>query len=126
MKIISALVLVLALAACSSTKSPQAVAPAPASGASGSSVTLTEADRTAVENAVRARAGQPSATFRTMIAQRDAGGAVMVCGYVNPGSGDTPFVGTLVEGGFIVSDLGGPAERTMAVQNTCHGRGIYL
>ena len=61
-----------------------------------------------------------------MIAQRDAGGAVMVCGYVNPGTGDTPFVGTLVEGGFIVTDLGGPTERTIAVQQACHGRGIYI
>ena len=57
---------------------------------------------------------------------RDAGGAVTVCGYVNPGAGDTPFVGTLVEGGFIVTDLGGPAERTIAVQQACHGRGIYI
>ena len=49
-----------------------------------------------------------------------------VCGYVNPGAGDTPFIGTLVEGGFIVTDLGGPAERTIAVQQACHGRGIYI
>ena len=87
---------------------------------------MTDLDRAAVESAVRARAGQPSATFRTMIAQRDAGGAVTVCGYVNPGAGDTPFIGTLVEGGFIVTDLGGPAERTIAVQQACHGRGIYI
>ena len=125
MKKIPALLLLLAVAACTST--PQTPKPAAsASGAVGSTVPLTDADRSLVETAVRARAGQPSATFRTMIAQRDAGGAVTVCGYVNPGAGDTPFVGTLVEGGFIVTDLGGPTERTIAVQQACHGRGIYI
>jgi hypothetical protein len=89
-------------------------------------VALTDADRAVVESAVRARAGQPTATFRTMIAQKDAGGAVMVCGYVNPGAGDTPFVGTLSEGAFVVTDLGGPTERTIAVQKACHGAGIYI
>ena len=125
MKKMPALLLLLAAAAC--TSSPQASKPS-ATGASGagSSVTLTDTDRGTIEAAVRARAGQPSATFRTMIAQRDAGGAVTVCGYVNPGAGDTPFIGTLVEGGFIVTDLGGPAERTIAVQQACHGRGIYI
>jgi hypothetical protein len=121
------LLLLLAAAACTST--PQAPKPAasPATaGASGTAVTLTDADRGTIEAAVRARAGQPSASFRTMIAQRDAGGAVTVCGYVNPGAGDTPFVGTLVEGGFIVTDLGGPAERTIAVQQACHRLGIYI
>ena len=126
MRKISWLLLLLAAASCTSgpqTPKPQATA---TSGASGATVALTDADRAAVESAVRARAGQPSATFRTMIAQRDAGGAVMVCGYVNPGAGDTPFVGTLSEGAFIVSDLGGPTERTIAVQQACHGRGIYI
>jgi hypothetical protein len=124
MRKIPALLLLLAVAACTST--PQSPKPAaPATGA-GNTVPLTDADRSLVETAVRARAGQPSATFRTMIAQRDAGGAVTVCGYVNPGAGDTPFVGTLVEGGFIVNDLGGTTERTIAVQQACHGRGIYI
>ena len=50
----------------------------------------------------------------------------MVCGYVNPGAGDTPFVGQLTEGAFIVADLGGPTERTIAVQKACHGAGIYI
>lgn len=120
---IPALLLLLAAAACTST--PQASKPSTASG-TGSAVTLTDTDRGAIEAAVRARAGQPSATFRTMIAQRDAGGAVTVCGYFNPGVGDTPFVGTLVQGGFVVTDLGGPTERTIAVQQACHGRGIYI
>lgn len=122
---IPALLLLLAAAACSST--PQASKPASVMpGVSASSVTLTDAERGTIEAAVRARAGQPSATFRTMIAQRDAGGAVMVCGYFNPGAGDTPFVGLLSEGAFIVSDIGGPTERTAAVQKACHGAGIYI
>jgi hypothetical protein len=126
MKKISWLLLLLAVASCTST--PQAPKPAQAAsgGGAGSSVALTDADRAVIESAVRARAGQPSATFRTMIAQKDVGGAVMVCGYVNPGTGDTPFVGTLSEDAFIVSDLGGPTERTIAVQQACHGRGIYI
>lgn len=125
MKKIPALLLLLAVAACTSTPQTPKPAAAPATGA-GNTVPLTDADRSLVETAVRARAGQPAATFRTMIAQRDAGGAVTVCGYVNPGAGDTPFVGTLVEGGFIVNDLGGTTERTIAVQQACHGRGIYI
>jgi hypothetical protein len=120
--------LLLLLAAASCTSTPQTPKPqaSAASGVSGNEVPLTDADRGVIEAAVRARAGQPSATFRTMIAQRDAGGAVTVCGYVNPGAGDTPFVGTLIEGGFIVTDLGGTPERTIAVQKDCHGRGIYI
>jgi len=123
MRKISALLLLLAAAACTST--PQASKPA-APGAVGSDVTLSEADRGTVEAAVRARAGQPTATFRTIIAQRDRGGAVMVCGYFNPGSGDTPFVGTLSDGAFVVSDIGGAPERTIAVQKACHGAGVYI
>ena len=126
MRKISWLLLLLLAASCTSTpQTPKPATPATPRGA-GTEVPMTDTDRAAVESAVRARAGQPSATFRTMIAQRDAGGAVTVCGYVNPGAGDTPFVGTLVEGGFIVTDLGGTAERTIAVQQACHGRGIYI
>ena len=126
MKRISALLLLFALAACSSTtQEPLTAATSPASGAPGASVTLTAADRAAVESAVRTRLGQPGATFRTMIAQRDVN-AVVVCGYVNPGAGDTPFFGMLSAGAFTVADIGGPTERTLAVQKACHGRGIYI
>ncbi|MEP9388359.1 hypothetical protein [Mesorhizobium sp. KR9-304] len=121
MRKIPALLVLLAVASCTST--PQAPKPAP-STAAGAAVTLTDADRAAVEGALRARL-TPTATIRTMIAQSDAGG-VTVCGYVNSGSGDTPFIGMLVEGAFIVTDLGGPTERTIAVQKACHGRGIYI
>jgi hypothetical protein len=123
---IPALLLLLAAAACTST--PQASKPAsPARpGGAAAEIQLTDAERSTIEAAVRARAGQPSAPFRTIIAQRDRGGSVTVCGYFNPGSGDTPFVGTLSEGAFIVSDIGGPTERTIAVQKACHGSGIYI
>lgn len=117
--------LLLAVAACSSTgQTPKPAAPATPGG--GASLSLTDAERSTIEAAVRARAGQPSATFRTVIAQKDLGGSVTVCGYFNPGSGDTPFVGTLSEGAFIVTDVGGQPERTIAVQKACHGSGIYI
>lgn len=124
MRKIPALLLLLVVASCTST-TPQTPKLA-ASTAAGATVPISDAERSVIEAVVRTRTGQPAATFRTMLAQRDAGGAVMVCGYVNPGAGDTPFVGTLSEGAFILTDLGGPTERTIAVQNTCHGRGIYL
>jgi hypothetical protein len=125
MRRISALLLLLAVASCTSTQ--QASKPASTTpNATAASIPISDAERAVIEAAVRARAGQPSATFRTIIAQRDAGGAVMVCGYVNPGAGDTPFVGTLSEGAFVVTDLGGPTERTIAVQKACHGSGIYI
>ena len=123
MRKIPALLLLLAVASCTST--PQTPKPAAATAA-GASMPISDAERGTIEAAVRARAGQPSATFRTIIAQRDPGGSVTVCGYFNPGSGDTPFVGTLSEGAFIVSDVGGPTERTVAVQKACHGSGIYI
>lgn len=126
MKKIPALLLLLALGACTST--PQAPKPAApgAPRAAGTEITLTDAERSTIEGAVRARIGQPSVPFRTIIAQRDPGGSVTVCGYFNPGSGDTPFVGTLSEGAFIVTDVGGTPERTIATQKACHGVGIYI
>ena len=126
MKTVPGLFMLLALAACSSSGDAAKPAVAASPGAPGATVTLTDADRAAVETAVRSRLGQGSATFRTMIAQRDPGGMTTVCGYVNPGAGDTPFVGMLSEGSFIVTDLGGPTERTIAVQQACHSRGIYI
>jgi hypothetical protein len=124
MRKITWLLLLLAVASCTSTPQTPKPAASATAGAAGAAITLTDADRAAVESAVRARL-TPTATIRTMIAQRDAGG-VTVCGYVNSGSGDTPFIGMLVEGAFIVTDLGGPTERTIAVQKACHGRGIYI
>ncbi len=112
--------------ACSSTgQSQNTPAPASSRGPAGE-VALSPSDRTAVETSVRTSLGQPSASFRTMIGQRDATGVVTVCGYFNAGSGDTPFIGTLGGGSFTVSNLGGTAEQTIAVQSACHGRGIYV
>jgi hypothetical protein len=130
MKIVPALLLLLLTVSCSSTSqqgSQTAAAPGPASpGGSGTPVELSEADRAQVQTAVRTQLGNEQASFRTMIGQRDATNAVIVCGYVNPGSGDTPFVGTLGGGSFAVTDIGGPTERTIAVQRACHARGIYI
>ncbi|MBX3581141.1 MAG: hypothetical protein KF810_04535 [Rhizobiaceae bacterium] len=123
---VPALLLVAIVAACSSSGQSPPGAAAPAARAPSGEVKLTDADRASVETAVRASLGQPSTSFRTMIGHRDPNGAVTVCGYFNAGSGDTPFIGTLGAGTFVVSDLGGTSERTIAVQGACHGRGIYI
>ena len=125
MKTIPVLLLALLAASCSSS-SQQTTPPANAPTGVGTQITLTEADRAQVQTAVRTQIANQQATFRTMIGQRDASGVVTVCGYFNGGSGDTPFVGALGGGAFTVSDLGGPTERTIAVQKACHGRGIYI
>jgi len=126
MRKIPALLLLAALGACTSTPQTPKPAASSAAGTAAAEVPLTDAERSTIEAAVRARAGQPSAPFRTIIAQRDRGGSVTVCGYFNPGSGDTPFVGTLSSGAFIVTDVGGAPERTIATQKACHGAGIYI
>jgi hypothetical protein len=127
MRKIPALLLLLAVASCTSSGSQAPKAASPATpGVAATGITLTDAERSTIEAAVRARAGQPAATFRTIIAQKDLSGSVTVCGYFNPGAGDTPFVGTLSEGAFIVTDVGGSPERTSAVQKSCHGSGIYI
>jgi hypothetical protein len=126
MKKIPVLLLLLAVAACTSTSQTPKPASSAAPGTAAAEVPLTDAERATVEAAVRARIGQPSAPFRTIIAQRDRGGSVTVCGYFNPGSGDTPFVGTLSEGAFMVTDVGGTPDRTIATQKACHAVGIYI
>jgi len=124
MKKISALLLLLAVAACSSTPQAPKVA-APAAPGGGMPVALTDADRAAIETGVRTTVGG-GATFRTMTAQRDQTGAVAVCGYVNTGGSDAPYIGMLAGGTFTVTDLGGPPERTIAVQQACQARRIYI
>jgi len=123
MKKIAALLLSLAIAACSSTS--QGPSPARPSGPAGQ-VTLTEADRTQVQSVVKAQLANEAATFRTILGQSGADGTTTICGYVNSGSGDTPFVGQMTRGGFALSDIGGPTDRTIAVQKACHGKGIYI
>jgi len=124
MKKILVLSLLLAAAACSSTQTAPKVA-APAAPGGGMPVALTDADRAVIETGVRARVGT-AATFRTMTAQRDQTGAVAVCGYVNTGGSDAPYIGMLAGGAFTVTDLGGPPERTIAVQQACQARRIYI
>lgn len=125
---ITAMLPLLVVAACSSTpQQPPPASPASPSRppASGTVLTLTDAQRSQIQSAVRARIGNEAATFRTIIAQRDANDAITVCGYVNPGTGDAPFIGMLGSDGFTVADVGGTTERTLAVQHACHARGIY-
>ncbi|MBL8576265.1 MAG: hypothetical protein JNK47_03485 [Mesorhizobium sp.] len=125
MKKVSLLALLVTAAVSTACSSTGQNTPAPARGPAGE-VALSDSDRTAVETSVRSSLGQPNASFRTMIGQRDASGVVTVCGYFNSGSGDTPFIGTLGAGSFTVSNLGGATEQTIAVQRACHGRGIYI
>jgi len=125
MRKISALLLLLVVAACSSTPQQAPKVAAPSAPGGGMPVALTDADRAAVETGVRARVAA-AATFRTMIAQRDQSGAVAVCGYVNTGASDAPYIGMLAGGAFTVTDLGGPPERTIAVQQACQARRIYI
>lgn len=123
MKKIVVMLLPLAIAACSSTSQPSS--PARSTGPAGQ-VTLSEAERAQIQSVVKAQLANDAATFRTILGQRGADGVTTVCGYVNPGSGDTPFVGQMNHGGFALSDIGGPTERTIAVQKACHGKGIYI
>ena len=90
-------------------------------------VTLTDADRTAIEAGVRAAVGNvASAAFRTMIATKGADGTVTACGYVNTGDGDKPYVGTLAGGAFTVTGRGGTAEETIATHSACGRKGIHI
>jgi hypothetical protein len=123
MKKIFVLLLPLAIAACSSTSQPSSSARP--SGPAGQ-VTLSEAERAQIQSVVKAQLANDAATFRTILGQRGADGVTTICGYVNSGAGDTPFVGQLNRGGFALSDIGGAAERTIAVQKSCHGKGIYI
>lgn len=121
MKKIIALLMPLAIVACSSTSQ----SPSRPSGPAGQ-VTLSEAERTQIQSVVKAQLANDAATFRTILGQRSANGVTTICGYVNSGSGDTPFVGQMNRGSFALSDIGGAAERTIAVQKSCHGAGIYI
>ena len=125
MRKISALLLLAAVAACSSTPQQAPKAATPSAPGGGMPVALTDADRAVIETGVGARVGT-GATFRTMAAQRDQSGAVAVCGYVNTGGSDAPYIGMLAGGAFTVTDLGGPPERTIAVQQACQARRIYI
>lgn len=125
MKRILPFFLLLAIASCSSTGQDSSRSSA-SRGTPGSAATLSEADRSAVRTGVWANLGNESGSFRTMIGRHQAGGKVFVCGYIDTGSGDTPFVGTLERGSFTVSGMGGAREQTIEVQKSCQSRGILL
>jgi hypothetical protein len=118
--------LLLLIAGCVS--SPPAVAPPPpVMSTRNTPVTLTDANRKAIETGVRAALGNPAnATFRTMIATKGSDGVVTACGYVNTGSGDKPYIGTLADAGFTMTGKGGTAEETIATQTACSNKGVHI
>ena len=126
MKRIGALGWVMLLAGCMSSTPPPSAPPPPTTAARNEPVTLTDADRGAIEAGVRTALGSTSATFRTMIATKGADGVVTACGYVNAGSGDTPYVGTLTGGAFTMTRKGGTAEETIATHTACGQKGIHI
>ena len=91
-------------------------------------MTLTDADRAQVETAVRAAlaGGGSNATLRTMIATRGGDGVVTLCGYVNTGAGDKPYVGTLSAAGFAVAAIAASNDEIVAVHASCGSRGIHI
>jgi hypothetical protein len=121
--------LALLLTACSSTSDEPPAPPPPPVLTSGNNtpVTLTDADRAAVEAGVRAAIpGGTGATFRTMIATRGPDGVVTLCGYVNALSGDKPYIGTLAEGAFTMARVGGTNDEIIAVHGECGKKGIHI
>jgi hypothetical protein len=119
--------LALLLAGCVSSPPPAAAPPPPVTSTRNDPVTLTDADRKAIETGVRAALGNPpSATFRTMIATKGSDGIVTACGYVNTGSGDKPYIGTLSDAGFTMTGKGGTTEETIATQTACGHKGVHI
>ena len=90
-------------------------------------MTLTDADRAQVEAGVRAAlTGGANATLRTMIATKGGDGVVTLCGYVNAGAGDKPYVGTLSAAGFAVSAIAASNDEIIAVHASCGQKGIHI
>ena len=120
--------LLLLLSGCVSNGPPPASAPPPpVMSTRNTPVTLTDANRTAIEAGVRTALGNPAnATFRTMIATKAGDGVVTACGYVNTGGGDKPYIGTLSDTGFAMTGKGGTAEETIATQTACSNKGVHI
>jgi hypothetical protein len=121
--------LLLLLSGCVSSNGPPpaAVPPPPVMSTRNDPVTLTDANRTAIEAGVRAALGNPAnATFRTMIGTKGSDGVVTVCGYVNTGNGDKPYIGTLSDAGFTMTGKGGTADETIATQTACGHKGVHI
>jgi hypothetical protein len=118
--------LALLLTACTSTTEQPAPPPVLTSG-NNTPVTLSDADRAAVEAGVRAAIpGGAGATFRTMIATQGPDGVVTLCGYVNALSGDKPYIGTLSGGAFTMARVGGTDAEIIAVHAACGKKGIHI
>jgi hypothetical protein len=119
--------IVLVLAGCVSSSPPAAAPPPPIMTGRNNPVTLSDANRAAIESGVRAALGNPAnATFRTMIATKGPDGVVTACGYVNTGSGDKPYVGTLSDAGFAMTGKGGTDAETIATQTACSQKGVHI
>ena len=128
MKALVAAGLALLVAGCQSTP-PQASTQftPPQTAKSNAPVTLTDADRAQVEAGVRAAlTGGGNATLRTMIATRGGDGVVTLCGYVNSGAGDKPYIGTLSAAGFAVSAIAASNDEIVAVHASCGHKGIHI
>jgi hypothetical protein len=116
----------LALSACTSTQ-PPAAPPPPVNTGGNTPVTLSDADRAAIEAGTRAAlGGGANATFRTMIATRGGDGVVTACGYVNTGSGDRPYIGVLGAAGFSVTSISSTKDEIIAVQGACSKKGVHI
>jgi hypothetical protein len=127
MKGYAAAALALLLTACTSTTEKQPAPPPILTSGNNTPVTLTDADRAAVEAAVRAAIpGGAGATFRTMIATQGPDGVVTLCGYVNALSGDKPYIGTLADEAFTMARIGGTDEEIIAVHGQCGKKGIHI
>lgn len=119
--------MLLLLAGCVSSPPQAAAPPPPVMSTRNTPMTLTDANRTAIEAGVRAALGNPAnATFRTMIATKGSDGIVTACGYVNTGSGDKPYVGTLSAAGFTMTGKGGTVDETIATQTACSNKGVHI
>jgi hypothetical protein len=119
----------LLLSGCVGSAPKPAAPPPPVVGAGtvGTPFSLTDADRAAIEAGVRAHLNNPAtAAFRTMTATITAEGTVTACGYVNTGTGDKPYIGTMVSPGFTVSGYGGTREEIIAVQASCSQHRIHI
>ena len=127
--IITGFALIL-LAGCTSTPPPAPPPPpsqySPRYG-TNTPLTLSDAERAAVEAGTRAGLNNPpAATFRTMAATKSREGAVTVCGYVNTGSGDKPYVGTLSGGAFTMTGVGASDAEVISVQTACAQKGAHI
>jgi hypothetical protein len=129
MKRAIALILIGLVAGCTST-TPTAK---PVTSKSGASVTLSDAERSTVQqDMVAALPDVTNATFRTISASRRSDGTLDVCGYIDVTngagvkSGDKPFIGTLANGSFALSAMAGTKEEIVNVQTQCIKNRVYI